>query len=300
MNDYTLLGHLVDSEPDSVSSIKKHAEDILVRAGAVEVFPTPVEQIIAAAELSELDDIEEAKEFFLKTVSKDIRKSFLSGWNKIRGFADLKKKVIFSKPEELPARQVWPKLHEVSHQILPWQAEVVRYLDDDKSLSPSCEEEFELEANFCAGEFLFQGKIFSEMSQSYRPDFGTIFFLADKFGASRQATARKFMNENDEAVALISYYRSKYSFDENGRSYFRLGKAHSVSRKMLKKYSGLHIPDILLPTHPWISSYNDGEVRSEAMLIESEEKGKKQFLWESWWNGYNLLVFLREKPSIIF
>lgn len=296
--DKEQLSSSITTPPDSISDIKKHAFEILKRAGAVEVFPTPVEDIVQAANLTQLDEIEEAKEFFLKTLSKDVRKSFLSGWSKLRGFADLKKKAIFVKPEDVTTREIWPKLHEVGHQILPWQAEATQYLDDSRSLSFECEEEFEVEANACAAELLFQGEVFKQFSNSYRPEFNTIFHLADQFGSSIHSTARKFASDSQEPLALIAYFKSKYTFDDDGRPHFMLGRSHSASEKFLSKFPEINVPKTLSPSHPWLKSYFEGQATSDGIKLDTGYGHDQNFLWESWWNGYNLLVLIRKRPAL--
>lgn len=298
LTENTKLNYLLTSAPDSQSDIEKRSKILLTRAEAIAVFPTPVDQIIAAANLKEIHDVEKAKDFFLKSLSKEMRSSFLSGWNKLRGFADLKTKAIYVKPEDVKIREVWPKLHEIGHQILPWQAEATKYLEDNKTLSLECEEEFEIEANACAAELLFQGAVFKEVSNSYRPEFNTIFSMADKFGASIHSTARRFASDSQEPAALLCYYRSKHSFDNDGNAYFILGKAHSASQKFIQKYPEILVPKRLSPNHPWVKSYNVGVQIADTINLDTGYGNEEDFLWESWWNQYNLLVLIRRVPAL--
>lgn len=281
---------------EEIDAIKYEAEKLLKKAGAKEIFPTPIDKLIEAASLEEITDIEEAKDFFLRSANKKLRDVFTSGWSKIRGFADIKKKAIFVKPEEVKSREVWPRLHEIGHQILSWQAKATSHLDDNQTLSPECEEIFEQEANACAAELLFQGDVFQRMSNSYKPEFNTIFSLAKTFGASIHSTARIFVNESEEPIAILAFYPSKYTFDENERPYFQLARAHSASKRFVEKYPELKIPKQIAPNHPWLQSYPSGIQISDSMLINVGQKSAKKFLWESWWNGYTLLVLIRRQP----
>lgn len=48
----------------------------------------------------------------------------------------------------------WCEAHEIGHSILPWQ-ETVMHGDVSQTLSPTCEEQIEAEANYAAGRLLF-------------------------------------------------------------------------------------------------------------------------------------------------
>lgn len=285
------------SGPDEIEIIKKHAAKLIENAGAKGIFPTPIEKLLAAANIEEVYDTEEAHESFLKTATKETKAAFLSAFNKIRGFADLKRRVNYIAPEPATARQNWVKLHELGHQCLPWQKEAMTFVEDNMSLSLECEEEFEKEANAFAGEILFQGDTFLDALSSLRPDFNTVFHLANHFGASRHSAARQLALESDEPLALVSYYKSKRHISVEGKPTLILGRAHSASKKLLKKYPMLQLPQYVLPNHPWYSALTEG-VQSGVIQLDLGDGSHTSFMWESWWNTYNLLIIIRKTPML--
>ena len=286
------------ARPEEHDAIREEADKLLRRAKAIGIFPTPVEQLIEIANVKLTTDLDAFKESFLKTAPKKIRAAFSSGWNKLRGFADLKEKINYIAPEPIPQRELWVKLHETGHQVLPWQNTQSWYLEDQQSLSLDCEEIFEREANDFAALALFQGEVFRDLAASMRPDFASIASLASKFGASRHATARHLAEDSDEPLALLSYYRSNYTFTEDGRPMFILGRSHSGSAKLLKKYPDLQVPRRLEPDHPWVAAVNSGLCASGSESFDCGDGTHTTFLWESWWNQHHLLVLVRKAPAL--
>jgi Zn-dependent peptidase ImmA (M78 family) len=283
--------------PDEHEAIKDEAVILLKRARAIGIFPTPIEKLIAAADVDQLDDVEEAKQSFLQTAPAHMRSQLESAWKKLRGFADLKKKVNYIAPEGDSVRQKWPKLHELGHQILPWQQETATFLEDNKSLSPECEERFEHEANDFAGQLLFQADTFFDCASQLYPDFNSVFHIANQFGASRHSTARHFAVESEEPIALVSYYKSNRIFSEDGRPWFMLGRANSASKKLLNKFPNLQVPQQMAPSHAWFAAVSNGDPISSTITLDCGDGSTANFQWSAWWNGYRLLVLIRRAPK---
>ena len=111
---------------------------------------------------------------------------------------------------------------------------------------------FEQEANFFGAETIFPGARFRTLARDFRPNFAAIFSLADQHGASRQSTAWRFVEEQDESVALPPYYptsaiddygireRLERAFD--GSATVRFAEAASLLR-MTAKTLRRHVAD---------------------------------------------------------
>ena len=291
------VGESILIRPDSTPDIQAEANKLLKRARVLGIYPTPISPIIEAASLEEIDDFEEIKESFLKSASAKLKLNLTSAFSKLRGLADLKRKAIFVTPDGGSPRENWARLHEIGHQWLPWQNEQYNFIDDSVSLSTECVELFDVEANAFASELLFQGPNFRQMAKSYRPEFETIFQLARLHGASIHATARRFAEECDEPIALISYYPSKYSFDESGAPLFMLGRAHSASVRFVNKYGAAILPDRLSVKHPWLNALTSSEPIDGSVKLENDGS-RIEFLWNAWWNQHRLLVLIRRKPTL--
>lgn len=284
-------------KPEEHDAIRKEARKLLKAANAIGVFPTPIDQLMAAADIEQITELEDVKESFLKHAPASMAAAFNSGWNKLRGFADLRQKVTYVA-SDTPVREIWPKLHELGHQVLSWQQVNIAYMDDQRSLSQECEELFDQEANDFAGEVLFQGNTFTDLAKSRYADFDTIFTLADKFGASKHATARHFAAESDEPIALVSYYKTSRAVAVDGKQALMIGKASSASNKFIQKYPDLRLPMFIAPTHHWAKAIDEGKAIGGSQIMDCGDGTTANFLWHAWWNTYGLLVLIRKAPRL--
>lgn len=131
----------------SANDIEKVSFDILRQSKALDVFPTPVNKIVSYAELIVRNDIDVSK-IHAGYVSK-VTTGLRSALKKIRGMLDRSEKTIYLDLSQRMERQNFVKLHEVGHDVLPWQKVVHALLDDDdESLSTETKDEFEAEAIF--------------------------------------------------------------------------------------------------------------------------------------------------------
>ena len=164
--------------------------------------------------------------------------------------------------------------------------------DDDKSLTYDAEEIFDAEANFFSAEVIFQGSNFTRIVRDFTVGFDSIFHLAQMHGASRHATAWRYVEEQDEAVALLTYWPSKFN-----PGIFCRGKI-VASPKFIRKFSLVDIPQQLTHDHAWTTAYDSSLVVRRDMISLDCDSGTFRFEWEAWWNNYVLFVILRRKPKL--
>jgi len=270
------------------------ATTTLTRAGRL---PTPINDLIAAAGVREEENPEALKESFLASIAESVRDSFRLTLQKVRGIADLRERVVHVPTNSTPPRRLFVKGHELGHQVIPWQQVNSGYQDDDYSLSSEAEDVFDIEANFFSAETIFQGARFRKRAMDYQASLETAFNLANDHGASRQATLRRFTEESDEVVATIHYWPNHYVLDKNGRPGLKLGTM-ICSPRFVTKYSGIEPPDSIDSSHPWSDARQDSDSVYEGNIYLSCDSSQVRFQWQSWWNTYCLLVFLRRKPLL--
>jgi len=167
--------------------IEKHTRELLKRADAKGHFPTPVDDIVAAAGL------EEPKESLfsgsvLAQAPPHLRRAMHKLTGRVRAVLDRREREVHVDPTiHNHGRRNFHKLHEVTHDILPWQR-ALGYADDDGTLAQSVTDAFEQEANIGASYMLFQFEAFTDVSREYSIGQGSIMGLADLVGASGHAT----------------------------------------------------------------------------------------------------------------
>ena len=291
--------HLIIS-PESAPEIIRIADRALRAAGARGKLPTPIEDLIRAAKITDERDTEGVVKRFLSSLNEGRRAFFRSSMQKLRGIADLRERAVYVPTDTAP-RERFAKGHELGHQLLPWHHVNTNgvspfYQDNEYTLSPRVRDLFDIEANIFSSEVIFQGQEFTTRARDYRPSFNAVFLLADLHGASRQATLRRYVEEQDELLAAVSYLPSRYKADKNGHPVLRapwfFGSPHFV-----QKYGDVQLPTEINAEHPWAEARRfqeacDGEIDLDCGSTPI------RFWWQAWWNTYTLLVLLRRRPRL--
>lgn len=237
----------ISSDDLPAQDIQKVVYDILKQSKSFDVFPTPVDQIVQYAELSinrglSLHDIPE--HYFSKSIDKI--SNILS---KVFGVLDTRKKTIYLNPDLNDGKKAFVNLHEVGHYTLPWQRDILQYVDDEYTLDPETQESFEAEANFFASAALFQMDRFEHEASKLPLCLTSIKYLKHRFGGSMQATMRRYVETSTKKVALLVLH-----LPENGvlglsvRNWF-------TSKKFASAFPGIKIPEKLSFGSPVMESY---------------------------------------------
>jgi IrrE N-terminal-like domain len=172
------------------ADIVREAAQLLRDADIGRRLPTPVEDLVAAAGLVRGSD-EIFAEHVLARAPKELRDAVRGLAGKIRAMLDRREREIYVSPEITHlGRRNFHTLHEVGHEILPWQKKLA-YADDDARLSPGTQIRFEREANQVAAELLFQSGFFNEVAAEYAIGMAPIVELAGMFGASIHSAFRR-------------------------------------------------------------------------------------------------------------
>lgn len=288
--------------PDSADEISGLADKAIRRAGAMGILPTPIDDLIAAANVKDKSDDDASIASFLESLGEQAQSTLKSVINMVRGIANLRQPVIYV-PTDTKPRQFFAKSHELGHQDIPWHKTYSGksdfFHDDDYTLSSDAKEVFEQEANFYAAEVIYQGKNFINRARSYRPSFDAVFTLADQHGASRQATLRKYVEVQDEVIAAITYLPSKFHVDaEKGLPILNAPRLF-CSERFLRKYGNIELPDELSSGHPWAEARDSIEIPQGYMDFKCDGLTLNLW-WQAWWNNYSLLVLLRREPRFGF
>lgn len=186
------------AEQDEVA---RYARLLLERAGVGDRLPTPVNDLLACAELvvsQDIDLTEPHEGFFALNY-----KLLASALRKAVGMVDLRERVIYLDTTVNAAKQNFVTLHEIGHKVLPWQRDIMLHLDDDATLSPDAKELFEAEANRFASEIMFQGERFDRDIRDLPLELRTPLQLARVYGGSVHATLRRYVERHPEACAML-------------------------------------------------------------------------------------------------
>lgn len=193
-----------------LANVIKHADRLLKEAGAVGVFPTPIDVIMAAAKVTVIED-EVLDESMLRRLADKARASLQFGVNVIKSafskvlglFEAHERLVILDKNVPAP-RRPFVKLHEVGHGTMPHQTKMYALMHDcDQTLDDQTKDLFEREANVFASEVMFQGGIFQQHALDSAFSLKNAMSLATQFGGSNYSTFRRYVNVNACACCLV-------------------------------------------------------------------------------------------------
>jgi hypothetical protein len=187
-------------------------ERVLRAADARGQLPTPIEDIVAAAGLH-LGSADLFEESVLARAPRELREAVRGLSGKVRAMLDRREREVYVHPEiQIESRRAFQTLHEVGHDILPWQA-ALAYADDDQRLSWSTKIRFEQEANQAAAELLFQRDVFTKMAAEYGIGFAAIVELCEQIGASIHAGTRRYAETHRAPVCALVIDQTPVSTD---------------------------------------------------------------------------------------
>ncbi|WP_298351938.1 ImmA/IrrE family metallo-endopeptidase [Runella sp.] len=184
-----------------IKAVENIALDTLSGSKALGIFPTPVDKILAYANLkvSSGVDLSKINNSFFNKADMQVRRGMI----KLRGVLDRKEKTVYLDLTQLGVRKTFVKLHEAGHELCPWQEKLQNCLDDDETLDPDINELFEAEANLFASASLFQLGIFSDKMAELPLEMNSAILLSKTFGASVHSTLRRYVEKNPKRCALL-------------------------------------------------------------------------------------------------
>ena len=287
-----------ESSLPSARDITDLTNSLLHRADAYDVLPTPIDRLYEFSQIECLTfGVEEQRRWArLRESAQNVVRSM---FQKLRGFGDLRQKVVFVTSDAPLARDRFVKGHELGHQIIPWHHIRPEYVDDDHTLSPATRALFEREANFFAAEVLFQAGLFTRRARDFTPSLDAVFTLAETHQASRQAALWRFAEVHDYPVAAAIYY--PYQTAAGDRDLSRWVRWRQItSSSFQRRYPEVSLPRTLVAEHPFVQATSQRSIMQGDSLDLPGTPTGTLCSWSSWWNQYALLVLLRLRRRLRF
>lgn len=183
-------------DPEQRQAVEARARALLNRASAWDRFPTPIEDILEAAQLK----IAKSNAFdaahvmaYIAGKAAETAKNIKSALSKVFGIYDANESVIHIDGSVAGVKQTFLKLHETGHHEMPVHRKLFSIFQEcKKTLEPGIADLFEREANNFARFALFQNDRFGLMAADMPMAIKTPMKLAPKFGASVYAACREF------------------------------------------------------------------------------------------------------------
>ena len=192
--------------PGQLARVRKEAERALRDAGALGIFPTPVDRIMAVARVEEVKEDVLNPGFIAKLRAKAAEAGHLvkRAVTKVLGLFHASEGLVFLNQSLMAVKKRFVGFHEAGHGFLPWQRPIYAIVEDcEKALDGATAELFDREANLFASEVLFQLDTFHNMAESEPFEIWTPVSLARQFRASNYAAIRQYVSKNYRACAVV-------------------------------------------------------------------------------------------------
>lgn len=195
-DDYSL-----DDEKHRV--IRLHAARALEKADALGSIPTPVAEVLSAANI-EVSDEPVLDPGFLAKLRKKAGAALKSALSKVWGVLDAAARIIYLDNGVLVVKQTFLKLHETAHAVLPWQRKMFVIAEEcQMTIAPDVAELFDREANAFASEVLFQLDTFSEEANDHAFNILVPVRLASRYKASIYSSVRRYVTGSPRACMVL-------------------------------------------------------------------------------------------------
>lgn len=187
-------------------AVRKHALASLREASALGAFPTPVAEVMQAAKLVAAPKAALNEGILGKIRSSAARFGGLlkRALSKVLGVIDIPARIIYIDETVHAIKQVFLKLHEVGHSVLPWQRDLYCAIEDcEKTLAPEVSDAFDREANVFASEVLFQLDSFAREAADHDFSIKVPLKLGKKYGASVYSSIRQYVSKHHRNCAVL-------------------------------------------------------------------------------------------------
>jgi predicted transcriptional regulator len=195
----------------SLRNVRKHADLVLRRANALDRLPTPVYDVVAAAKLEiSRENIFDAVYLGglyrrLPNTVKLAPETLKRALGKVLGVFDREERVIHLDGSLHEKKKKFLSIHEVGHDILPWQQKTFSFLEDsEQELDPGTHDLYEREANCFASEVMFQLDRFAAIAEDFAFGIRAPLNLSGKFGSSFYAAARRYVTTRRREACVPS------------------------------------------------------------------------------------------------
>jgi hypothetical protein len=226
------------------ADVRSAAERALADAGAIGCFPTPIDNVMAVANVHEVKE-DVLNEGFVAKLRREVSGALKSALSKVRGLFDARSRLIFIDRSLKVVQQTFIRLHETAHAYLPWQRDLYAIVEDcDQTIDPILADQFDREANVFASEVMFQLDGFSK--EADQQDFGVLVpvGLSKKYGASIYSSVRRYVTHNWRACCVIVLNKPEMIEGDGFRATLR---RHCASPAFTETFGEVQWPDSFTP-----------------------------------------------------
>jgi Zn-dependent peptidase ImmA (M78 family) len=207
--------------------------------------------------------------------------------------------------QDLPRlKHRWNEAHEIGHDIIPWHVGMMLG-DTEQTLTPSCHEIMEAEANYAAGQVLFLASRFEAEARSESPTLDLVRRLSGTFGNTMTSTLWRLAEQahgNIPMVALVTCHphpaRRKATFDPANPCRYCI-----QSPPFSDRFGYITEAQLFAVTVGYAGAQNGGPLGDDEVVLIDRNGDRHAFRFETFFNGHEALtlgIWLRAVPSAVF
>lgn len=192
----------------------------------------------------------------------------------------------------------WNEAHETIHAVIPWHQSLM-HGDNLYTLSPSCHEDIEAEANYGAGRLLFIQERFEAFARDSSPTFDTVKSASKLFKNSMTSCLWRLIECLDIPAAGVVSQHPRYPDDnfnaaEPCRYFIR-------SRLFEGRFSSFGEPDIFEMIRSYCKWTKRGPLGGEELVLTDDRGEEHIFTFETFHNGHEaltLIIYVRKHVPV--
>lgn len=184
-----------------------------------------------------------------------------------------------------PLQQRWGEGHEIIHSVIPHH-QVLTLGDPEHTLSHSCLELIEAEANYGAGRLLYLGDAFKERLLDGDTSLSRAMDLAGEFGNSRKSGLWRTVESLDiPACGVCSVHPWERGVEPSDRVSHFIRSTHFINQ-----FAGVSAGDVFRRLAKVVYRKGFGSIgEKEDVILEDIAGAEHLFHFECWANKYGVI-----------
>jgi len=199
------------------------------------------------------------------------------------------KRILLDK--DLPQlKHRWNEAHEIGHDLIPWHLEMMLG-DTEQTLTPTCHEMMEAEANYAAGQLLFLAGRFGAEAAASTPSLDLVRDLSKAFGNTMTSTLWRFAEQahgGRPMVALVTDHphptRRKAEFDPAKPC------RYCVESLPFRQRFGLKETELFEATIGYCGAQSGGSLGQSEVVLRDRNGELHVFRFETFFNRHEALT----------
>jgi hypothetical protein len=190
----------------------------------------------------------------------------------------------------------WSEGHEVLHSVLPWHAEYM-FGDTKATLTPSCHEQIEAEANYGTGRLFFPVQEFMGLYRAQMLDMQRIRDLAKHFGNTITSTLWRCVESDDRPCfgVIGAHPRRPHEGDPEVEHFVQ-------SPSFTQRFAAFSEHDAISTIRSYCGFQSAGPLGKAEVIVRDDNGVAHVFLAETFCNRYHTLTlaqYVRPKALLI-